>query len=75
MKFQKGNVCSPIYHYTMQCNAPIHSENKTESSNASQITLLGEYMDTLSEKPLVLQSWLGMHLNSMWSDTRRSGIV
>ena len=54
MTFQKGNVCSPIYHYTMQCNAPIHNENKAKSQNASQITLLGEYMDT--EKPLVLQS-------------------
>ena len=44
-EISKCNVCGLIYHWTKQC--PDSYENKTKPQYESQITLLGECMDTL----------------------------
>ena len=44
-EISKCNVCGSIYHWTKQC--PDSCEKKTKPKDESQITLLGECIDTL----------------------------
>ena len=82
-EISKCNVCGSIYHWTKQC--PDSYENKTKPKDESQITLLGECMDTLIRETLSMvvidsgctktvcsQVWLDCYLQSLRNEDQQS---
>ena len=82
-EISKFNVCGSIYHRAKQCLDSY--ENKTKPKDESQITLLGERMDTLIGETLSMavidsgctktvcgQLWLDCYLQSLSNEDQQS---